>query len=228
MGEIIKVKSICVDTLTGIQTIQYMTDKKKPGHDKWKDYGQAIYTFMDDLINLGFEIVLILGDPGTGKSSGMRTLETGTNIWFNADAKNPVWIGGREEYGKKTEPKLPYHLIPKTYKEILDHIKLGIEKDMFEKDRIAFLTGHTETYKDGNEVKSRLKTLGNMATNMQLEGRLETVMYARVETKGESGEREYLLHTQNDGNNTARSPMGLFEGKIPNDYKLIRDAILNY
>lgn len=29
-----KVQTICVDTLTGIQTIQYMTDKNKPGHDK--------------------------------------------------------------------------------------------------------------------------------------------------------------------------------------------------
>lgn len=27
-------KSICVDTLTGIQVEQYMESKKKPGHDE--------------------------------------------------------------------------------------------------------------------------------------------------------------------------------------------------
>ena len=29
-----KIRTICVDTLTGIQTEEYMRDKKKPGHDK--------------------------------------------------------------------------------------------------------------------------------------------------------------------------------------------------
>ena len=227
MSEKQLVQSICVDTLTGIQTIQYMTDRKKPGHDKWKDYGQAIYSFMDELIKLGFEIVLILGDPGTGKSSGMRTLEPGSNVWFNADAKNPVWVGGRAEYGKKNNPKMPYHMIPTSYKEILDHVKMCMDKGIFAEDKIAFITGHTETYKDGHEMKSRLKTLGNMATNMQLEGRLETVMYSKVE-KDETGETQFLLHTMNDGLNTARSPMELFEAKIPYDYKFVRDKILSY
>lgn len=32
-----KIQTICVDTLTGIQNSQFMTDKKKPGHDQWKD-----------------------------------------------------------------------------------------------------------------------------------------------------------------------------------------------
>lgn len=32
-----KIRTICVDTLTGIQSEEYMRDKKKPGHDKWKD-----------------------------------------------------------------------------------------------------------------------------------------------------------------------------------------------
>jgi hypothetical protein len=32
-----KVRTICVDTLTGIQNELWMTDSKKPGHDKWMD-----------------------------------------------------------------------------------------------------------------------------------------------------------------------------------------------
>lgn len=32
-----KIRSICVDTLTAIQNEQFMRDRKKPGHDQWKD-----------------------------------------------------------------------------------------------------------------------------------------------------------------------------------------------
>lgn len=222
-----KIKSICVDTLTGIQTEQYMTDRKKASHDKWKDYGQGIWTFISALQNRGFEIVLILGDPGVGKSSGMRTLESGTNVWYNADNKNPVWQGGKQEYGKKHAPKNPFHVIPRSYQEITEHIDLGLEKGMFSEERVAFLTAHTETYKEGNETKVRLKVLGNMATKMQLEGKLETVLYAKVE-KQDNGERAYILETQNDGFNTARSPMGLFEEKIENDYNFVLNKVLEY
>ena len=33
----VKIRTICVDTLTQIQENAFMLDKKKPGHDKWKD-----------------------------------------------------------------------------------------------------------------------------------------------------------------------------------------------
>ena len=126
-----KIKSICIDTLTAIQERQYAADKKKPGHDQWFDYGVTIANFVNELSNLGFEIVLVLGEPGTGKSSGMRTLDPGTNIWYNADKKNPTWIGGREEYGKKFKPTPRLHQLPDTYADIINHIKAGIEADKF-------------------------------------------------------------------------------------------------
>ena len=151
-----KVRTICVDTLTGIQNEMYMTSSKKPGHDAWADYGKGVWQLISDLQSRGFEIVLILGEPGTGKSSGMRTLPHNTNIWFNADNKNPVWIGGKEEYGKKGNPRMPYHVVPNTYKDITDHIDQGLEKGMFEEERFAILTGHTEDYKSGLENKKRL------------------------------------------------------------------------
>lgn len=224
LEEKVMIKSICVDTLTAIQSNQFMENKKKPGHDGWMDYGQDIYAFMNDIQKLGFEIVLILGEPGTGKSSGMRTLEHNTNIWYNADNKNPVWEGGKEEYGKKNSPKSPYHLIPLSYQQILDHIKFGISKGMFSEDRYAFITGHTETYKVGNETKERLKILGKIGTKMQLEGKMETVLYSRVEV--ENGKPNFMLETQNSGFNTARSHQNMFEGKIPNDYGMILNKLV--
>lgn len=37
MSETVKIRTVCIDTLTGIQNELYMTDKKKPNHDIWKD-----------------------------------------------------------------------------------------------------------------------------------------------------------------------------------------------
>ena len=37
MEETPKIRTVCIDTLTGIQTELYMLDKKKANHDKWKD-----------------------------------------------------------------------------------------------------------------------------------------------------------------------------------------------
>lgn len=226
MSEVKKIRSVCIDTLTQIQENQYMLDKKKPGHDKWKDYAQDIYAFLVKLQELGFELILIVGPPGVGKSTGMRNLEPGTNIWFNADNKNPVWEGGRAVYGKKTNPTPNFHVIPNSYNDIINHIKGAMDAGMFEEDRFAFITGHTETYKEGLETRIRLKTLGNLTNKMQVEGKLETVLYANVEQEG--GKNHYILETQNSGFNTARSPQNLFEGKIDNDYKFVLDKLLNY
>lgn len=222
-----KIRTIVVDTLTGIQNEMYMMDSKKPGFDQWTDYGKGIWQLISHLQERGFTCVLVLGEPGTGKSTGMRTLPHNTNIWFNADNKNPVWKGGKEEYGKKDSPRLPYHVIPKTYKEIIDHLDEVQKRGMFEDEKYAILTAHTEDYKTGGgEVKTRLKILGKVGTKMQLEGKLETVLYSVVRKEGE--ETQYLLETQNSGYNTARSPMGAFEPIIENDYNMVVNTLLEY
>lgn len=221
-----KVRSICIDTLTGIQNELYMLSVQKPNHDKWKDWGQDIWRLNTDLQNLGFETILVLGDPGTGKSTAMRNLPKDSNIWFNADNKNPVWKGGREEYGRKTAPRMPFHVIPRSYADIINHLKEGLDRGMFEDQRFAFLTGHTEEYKKGNDIHYRLKTLGNLATKMQLEGKYETVLYTKALQEG--GETRYVFETQNDGFNTVRSPMGLFEPIIDNDFNFVINKLLEY
>lgn len=219
-----KIKTICIDTLTGIQNEEYMTARSKPNFDKWRDFGTDIWKLISFLQNKGFEIVMVIGPPGTGKSSGMRTLEPGTNIWYNADKKNPVWTDGKKEYGSKRNPISPYHVIPTNYADITKHIIQGFEKNMFVDEPLAFLTGHIENVKSGSEYIQQLKTLGNMSTAMNLEGKLETVLYSKVDAEGATN--KYLLETQNNGYNTARSPMGLFEPTIDNDYELVRKKIM--
>lgn len=228
MEEVVKpkIRTICIDTLTQIQENEYMSDSKKPGHDKWKDYATSIHKFAIDLQNLGFEIILVLGPPGTGKSTGIKTLPTKTNIWYNCDNKNPVWQGGREEYGKKDNPIKPYHVIPKTYADIINHIEVGLKAGMFENEKFAILTGHLENYKEGNEQRVRLKTLGSLTNKMQIEAKFETVLYSKVES--ENGVTKYLLETENNGYNTARSPESMLEGKIPNDYDFVIKKLMEY
>ena len=57
-------QSIVVDTLSGLQEAQYMTEEGKPNYDKWTDFGKEIYKFVLALQNLGFETVEVLGYEG--------------------------------------------------------------------------------------------------------------------------------------------------------------------
>ena len=220
MSELKKIKTVIIDTLTGIQTDEWMASEKKPGHDQWMDMGKGIWNIASYLKSQGFEIIYVLGEPGTGKSCGIRTLDPETTIWFNTDQKNPTWIGGRQAYGTVSNPKLPYHSIPTSYSQIIAEIYKIKQRIGFEEVVYCFLTGHIEDYKSGIDSKKRLKTLGKVATKFQLEGRAETVLYSVVR-KGTDGKMQYLLETENDGYNTARSPMGLFESVIENDYQFI-------
>lgn len=221
-----KVRTICIDTLTGIQNEVYMTNSKKPGHDTWMDYGKDIWQLISFLQEKKFTTIMVLGEPGTGKSTGMRTLPSKTNVWINADKKDPVWEGGRAEYGKIFSPIMPYHFIPNSYADIFKHIEDGFAKNMFEEERFAILTGHVEDYKSGIDNKKRLKTLGKITSKMQLEGKLNNVFYANVIREGSNN--KYVLETQTDGYNTARSPMGLFEPIIENDYNFIIEKLMSY
>ena len=67
-----------------------------------------------------------------------------------------------------------------------------------------------------------------MPTNMEIEGKFETVLYSRVERKTD-GATSFIFETENSGSNTARSAMNMFEdGKIPNDYNLILEKLAEY
>lgn len=219
-----KVRSIYIDTLTGIMNEMFMTARKKPGFDMWKDWGSDIWTLISALNERGFECIFLLSEPGQGKSSSMRNLPHNTNVWFNCDNKNPVWIGGKDEYGTKFNPRKPYHIIPKTYAEIITHIDEMIRRNMFADERFAILTGHIETYKSGTNNNQRLKVLGNLSTKMQLEGRAETVIYANVNPDASDGQK-YVFETQNNGYNTARTPMGMFAPVIDNDMNFVLDTL---
>ena len=238
MSEVKKIKTIVVDTINQIQNNQYMSLLDRGtmvSRDKWKDFGVELYTFLvEGLQSRGFEVVLILGSEGSGKSFGIKYLEPGTNIWYNADRKNPTFLNveygdktypAREVYGRKNAPS-KYMVLPQSYKDILAHLDQVIQSSALDDNRMAFIIGHMEEYKatDG-EIRTRLKTLGNLATKMNIEGSVENLLYSRVFVEGDKA--EYRLETQNNGFNAARTTEGAFSERfIPNNFDYIYNSLM--
>lgn len=94
---------------------------------------------------------------------------------------------------------------------------------------IFFLTHAEESQDAKGKRKQKAKTIGKMVDEkLTLEGLFSIVLYGKVK-RGKEGELEYVFETQTDGNNTCKSPMGMFESAdIPNDLKLVKEAIRNY
>lgn len=220
-----KIKCIVVDTLNGIQDAEYSAEKSKPNFDKWRDYGTSVYNHIKHLQALGFEIFLILGYEGSGKSYGIKSLPEGTCIWYNADGKNPTWKGGKEIFGTKNNPT-KYQVLVNSYSQIISDIKKR-GSDAFEQDRVAFVLAHIDDYKSGYEQRQRLKVLGNLARNLSIEGLMENVLYSEINVDG--AKREYYFRTANSGVDTCRSSEGLFDAeKIPNSFQYILDKLSKY
>lgn len=92
----------------------------------------------------------------------------------------------------------------------------AVEGDM----RVYFMS-HVETDMSG---KVKIKTIGKMLDEkITIEGMFTIVLGAEV------SDGNYTFSTQNNGNNTVKSPMGMFnEMHIDNDLKSIDDTIVEY
>ena len=104
-----------------------------------------------------------------------------------------------------------------------------LPKDLREDLTVIFLT-HSEDSTDINgNRKIKAKTIGKMIDNtLTLEGLFSIVLFGKV-NKNDDGELEYGFETQNSGENTCKSPIGMFEDKfIPNDLQFVKDCIEKY
>lgn len=84
-----------------------------------------------------------------------------------------------------------------------------------------YILGHTQE-DDAGRIKA--KTIGKLLDEkITIEGLLTIVLRTAVINE------QYLFSTQNNGSDTVKSPMGLFEDPhIPNDLKAVDDAICDY
>lgn len=89
------------------------------------------------------------------------------------------------------------------------------------KDVVVYFLHHTET--DSNTGKVKAKTMGKMLdSQLTVEGLFSIVLHACTDGK------EYCFFTQSDGMTTAKSPMEMFDAKIPNDLKMVDTKIREY
>ena len=93
---------------------------------------------------------------------------------------------------------------------------------MLPPDVIVYFLHHTET--DGNTGRIKAKTIGKMLDNyVTLEGKFTIVLKTVVK------DGQYYFSTQNNGMDTVKSPMGMFEEElIVNDLKMVDDTIREY
>ena len=101
-------------------------------------------------------------------------------------------------------------------------------KDMRDDLTIFFLTHSEESTDINGHRKVKAKTVGKMIDNaLTLEGLFSIVLFGRVK-KTEDG-LEDGFDTQNNGENTCKSPMGMFDSPfINNDLQLVKDCIIKY
>jgi hypothetical protein len=102
-------------------------------------------------------------------------------------------------------------------------------KDLRDDLYVFFLT-HSEDSTDINgHRKVKAKTIGKMIDNtLTLEGLFSIVLFGRV-IKQDDGTLDYGFETQNNGENTCKSPMGMFEESfISNDLQYVKECIQKY
>lgn len=200
------------------------------------------------------KIVLCLGKSGTGKSASLRNFDINEVGIFNVANKdlpfrkklNKMDLAGNVDryaaikagltqstkkvfviddsqyllafeffdraketgYGKFTD-------LAMSFRNLLQFIIAEIPSDV-----IVYFLHHSEQ----DEYGTKAKTIGKMLDEkLTLEGMFSIVLRTNV------ADGKYTFMTQNDGSDTVKTPMGLFDTKtIDNDLKLVDTAIRNY
>ena len=196
-------------------------------------------------------IVMVYGQSGTGKSASLRN--------FKADEAAVINVSGKpmpfknKQFGMATTnnynnivdaivkvPEPSIVIDDATYlmvDEFMRNAKVtGYQKytDMawnfnnlvevaakLPENKIVYFLGHSEQADDGRE---HFKTIGRMLDNyVTVEGRFTIVLKTVVK------DGKYYFSTRNNGQDTVKTPMGMFEADlIENDLKAVDDVIRDY
>lgn len=102
-------------------------------------------------------------------------------------------------------------------------------KDMREDLIIFFLTHAEEATDVEGKRKFKAKTIGKMIDEkLTLEGLFSIVLFGKAK-KNKDGEIRYVFETQTNGENTCKSPRGMFTTlEIPNDLSIVLNSIKEY
>jgi len=101
---------------------------------------------------------------------------------------------------------------------------------MMRDDLMVFYLTHAEESTDlEGKRKVKAKTIGKLVDDkLTLEGLYSIVLFGKVK-KNKDSEMRYVFETQNNGENTCKSPRGMFPTfEIANDLQYVRDSIIAY
>ncbi len=195
--------------------------------------------------------VMILGVSGTGKSCSMRNFGPDDIALVNVAGKPLPFKGKFNEvlnsdnyekvidFIKDTDKKsivvddaqylmsdefmrrateggyTKFSEIAKNFYDLIETIRLLPD------DKIVYMLGHTERDADGNE---KFRTVGKLIDEkINVEGMCTIVLKTAV------SDGQYTFLTQNNGHDTTKSPMGMFDSySIDNDLKYVDEKIRNY
>ena len=196
-------------------------------------------------------IVMVIGQSGTGKSTSLRNFKQGECSVVNVSRKPmpfkcniPVANVGdyktiKELLAKSESPSIVIddcsYLIVNSFMakaDIKGYDKFTeLAKDFWElinfcinelpDYKIVYFLGHSEKGDDGRE---HFKTVGRMLDNVcVLEGYCTVVLKTVVE------DGNYYFSTKNNGYDTVKTPMGMFDAdRIPNDLKAVDEQVRKY
>lgn len=101
-----------------------------------------------------------------------------------------------------------------------------LPKDLREDLTVVFLTHAEESTDLEGKRKFKAKTIGKMVDEkLTLEGLFSVVLFGKVK-KDKDGNIRYVFETQTTGDNTCKSPKGMFDSfEIANDLAMVKDAI---
>lgn len=196
-------------------------------------------------------VVMIYGQSGTGKSTSLRNFGTEAAI-INVSGKPMPYRTKVPTYNTNDYAKV-MNALAKTKRDTIvidDATYLMVDELMrnasakvkgydqystlacnfynlvkfaqsLPQEKIVYFLGHSEQMDDGRE---HFKTIGKMLDNyVTLEGEFTIVLKTTVR------DGKYFFSTHNNGQDTVKSPMDMFESDlIPNDLKMVDDTIREY
>ena len=195
-------------------------------------------------------LVMIYGQSGTGKSTSLRNFKNEDVAVVNVSGKPLPFRGDVKPYNTDNYAKIMAAISKTDRKSIVidDATYLMVNEFMrtakqtgYQKytdmacsfnqliefaaslpdDKIVYFMGHSDQSDDGRE---HFKTIGKMLDNyVTVEGRFTIVLKTVVQ------DGKYMFATQNNGQDTVKSPMGMFDAAlIENDLKFVDDTIREY
>lgn len=195
-------------------------------------------------------IVMVYGQSGTGKSASLRGFDPAKVAVINVSGKplpfrTAMKTLNTDNYEKiraamyKTERKsividdATYLMVDEFMRTVkvtgfqkyndlaLNYFTLINQAAALPDDRIVYFLGHSEVDANGNE---KFKTIGRLLDEkVTLEGKYTIVLKTVVQ------DGKYLFSTHNSGQDTVKTPIGMFgDDLIPNDLAAVDKVIREY